>query len=287
MIMRSKVLSPRTGAACIVAVLVAALAFGFAPRILAQSSRYGPPSRALVQVLRSIQALNWARTTSLQDWARGAAQPPSNPFFPQEHVEVQIGSLARSDRSAVLSWLRGEGRTHLYRRGASDTEIGPCKKPIDNASCASHVFETTQRTLQFALAPTDPASNIEIERGFAVVSKDGTEEVHCLTFKNVATKTATQVTFGWSYYAHGGAGEPLEHGTNVRTGTFSPGITIAGPSDYSGYQDATSGIGHSGLKDNCWKTKSQVARLSAVQAGTLAMTVRSVQYADGTSWTAP
>lgn len=284
MIMRSKQVSLRAAVAW--TALALALTFGLgAARGVAQSSRYGDPSTALVHVLRSIQKLDWPRTTSLQDWARGAATTPSNPFFPHERVEVQINALRSSDRNAVLAWLRGEGREHLYRRGASDTDIGPCKKPIDSASCSAHVFETTMRTLQFALGAPQPESNIEVEGGFAVVTKDGTEEVHCLSFKNVSPKTATQVTFGYTLYAHNGT-EALEHGTNVRSGTFSTGITIAGPKDYSGYKDATSGIGHSGLKDNCWKTSTKVAKLSTIQAGTLALRVRAVQYADGTSWAA-
>ena len=280
--MRPTLTTPRL-AAVVLCALVVALAAA-APLHAA----YGrSPSYALVQVLRAVQNLNVSRALSLMDWARGSAEPPSNPFFPQEHVEVQIAALQRADRDALIAWLRGQGRGRLYARNASDADIGPCKRPIDNAACSDSQHggaASNVRSLHFALGTgaSPVESGIEIEGGFAAVTKDGLTEVHCLSFKNVAAKTATSVTFGYRLLSK--ESETLDSGSDTRSGTFSPGITIAGPSDYGAYKSAT---GHRGLQDNCWATTTKVARMAALQAAYLTARVSAVTFADGSSWRAP
>jgi hypothetical protein len=243
------------------------------------------PSYALLNALNAVQSLSGGSLLAVQSWAQNSDGSPPNPVFSDsDRVEAQIAALRPGDKAAVISWLAGGGRGKLYTQGATDAQIGKCLFPIDPPSCSSGPSASPSpnyRTLPFALAPNAAdAGGIAIERGFAVVSNDGTSETHCLSFKNVESKIAVAVTFEYQLSTHGG--DVLFTGTNVRAGTFSPGIEIAGPASYSDFQSAM----NRDLKNNCWTTSSSLANVALLRAAFMTIQVKGVRYEDGSTWSA-
>ena len=250
---------------------------------------YNPyPSYALINALTAIQSLNSGQAGQLQFWAQqGNLQPPNPIVTPVDQIEAQIAAMYPPDRNAIVAWLTGGGRGALYTRNVTDAQIGACKFPIDPPSCAGGAPPTTQptdwRTIPFALAPgADTSSGIVIDGGFAVIKNDGTAETHCLTFRNTSAKTAVEVTFRYSLY--GASDNMLSNNTNVRAGTFSTGITIAGPPTFSDYQTAKGGVGNRDRLQNCWATNAGIANLGYLQALYMAIQVSGVKYDDGSVW---
>jgi hypothetical protein len=250
---------------------------------------YNPyPSYALLNALTAIQNLASGQAGQLQFWAQqGNFQPPNPIFTPVDQIEAQIAAMSPPERTAIVSWLIGGGRGALYARNVTDAQIGPCKFPIDPPSCAGGTPPTTQptdwRNIPFALAPgADTSNGIAIDGGFAVIKNDGTAETHCLTFRNTAQKTAVEVTFRYQLY--GASDNMLSNSTSVRTGTFSTGITIAGPASFSDYQTAKGGVGNKDRLQNCWSTNNGIANLSYLQANYMAIQVVGVKYDDGSTW---
>lgn len=250
---------------------------------------YNPyPSYALLNALTAIQNLSSGQAGQLQFWAQqGNFQPPNPIFTPVDQVEAQIAAMYPPDRTAIASWLIGSGRGALYARNVTDAQIGPCKFPIDPPSCAGGTPPTSQpadwRTIPFALAPgADTSNGIAIDGGFAVIKNDGTGETHCLTFRNTNQKTAVEVTFRYQLY--GTSDNMLMNSTSVRTGTFSTGITIAGPASFSDYQTTKNGVGNKGMLQNCWSNSTGIANLAYLQANYMAIQVVGVKYDDGSTW---
>jgi len=252
---------------------------------------YPYPSYALLTAINAVQSLSVGDASQLQSWVRqGNFQPPNPVFTSLDQVKAQIAALTPPDRNAIATWISGGGRGGLYARNVTDQQIGPCKFPIDPASCTSGSASPSPqnpdwRSIPFALAPgASPASNISIDGGFAVVRNDGTAETHCLTFRNTSTKTATAVTFSFSLY--GASDNMLSTVTNVRNGMFSSGITISGPTTFSDYTSNKNGVGNKDALQNCWTTNSGIANLAFLQATYTTIQVTAVTYSDGTSWPA-
>ncbi|MBV8221799.1 MAG: hypothetical protein JO293_00385 [Candidatus Eremiobacteraeota bacterium] len=253
------------------------------------------PSYALLQALSATQSLSTGDASQLQAWARQGTFQPPNPVFTQlDQVEAQITALAPPDRNAIATWLTGGGRGALYARNATDQQIGSCKFPIDPPSCTSgggpvpNPSPTDWRSVPFALAPgANDASGVAIDGGFAAVKNDGTAEAHCLTFRNTNQKTAVAVTFTYALY--GPSDNMLTNGNDIRSGTFSNGITIAGPKSLSDYQTLRNGVGNKDALQNCWTQSSGIANLAFLQATYVTVQVTSVRFDDGSSWppTAP
>jgi hypothetical protein len=246
------------------------------------------PSYALLNALNAIQNLSSGQAGQLQFWARqGNLQPPNPIITPVDQIEAQIAAMSPPDRNAIAAWLTGGGRGALYARNVTDAQIGPCNFPIDPPSCSGAAPPSSQptdwRNITFALAPgADTASGIAIDGGFAAVRNDGTAETHCVSFRNTSQKTAVEVTF--SYQLYGGSDNMLTNGTSVRSGTFSTGITIAGPPSFSDYQSAKQGIGNKDRLQNCWSNSSGIANLAYLQANYLTIQVIGVKYDDGSVW---
>jgi hypothetical protein len=250
------------------------------------------PSYALLQALTAAQGLSVGDAGQLQAWVRqGSFQPPNPVFTSLDQVEAQIAALSPPDRNAIATWLNGGGRGALFARNVTDAQIGPCKFPIDPPSCSSGSPSAPTpnpdwRNIPFALAPgANDASGIAIDGGFAVVKNDGTGEVHCLTFRNTSAKTAVIVTFGYQIF--GTSDNLLNNGVNQRSGTFSTGITIAGPAKYSDYTSLRGGVGNKDALQNCWSQTSGLANIGFLQANYMTIQVNAVKYDDGTSWPAP
>ena len=217
----------------------------------------------------------------MQNWVRQGTFQPPNPVFTQlDQVEAQIAALTPPDRSAIATWLTGGGRGALYARNATDQQIGACKFPIDPPSCTSGGGGASPNP-----QPTDWRSvPFAIDGGFAAVKNDGTAEVHCLTFRNTNQTTAVSITFTYALY--GASDNMLSNGVNVRSGTFSSGISINGPKTLSDYQSLRNGVGNKGALDNCWTQSSGIANLSYLQATYVTVQVTGIRFDDGTSWPA-
>jgi len=249
------------------------------------------PSYALLQALTAVQNLGAGEVGQVQAWVRqGGFQPPNPVFTNVDQVEAQIAAMSPPDRNAIATWLNGGGRGALYARNVTDAQIGPCKFPIDPPSCSSGspsgpTPSPDWRNIPFALAPgANDASGIAIDGGFSVVKNDGTGEVHCLTFRNTAQRTAVNVTFVYQIY--GTSDNLLNNGVNMRSGTFSSGITIAGPAAFSDYQTLRGGVGNKDALQNCWSQTSGLASIAFLQANYMTIQVNAVKYDDGTSWPA-
>lgn len=266
----------------------------FVAALVATTSAQGyypyPPSYALLQALSATQALSIGDAQQLQNWVRQGTFQPPNPVFTQlDQVEAQIAALTPPDRSAIATWLSGGGRGALYARNATDQQIGACKFPIDPPSCTSgggaspNPQPTDWRSVPFALAPgANDASGIAIDGGFAAVKNDGTAEVHCLTFRNTNPKSAVSITFTYAFY--GASDNMLSNGVNMRSGTFSSGISIGGPKNLSDYQTLRGGVGNKDALQNCWMQSSGIANLSYLQATYVTVAVTAVRFDDGTTW---
>jgi hypothetical protein len=249
---------------------------------------YPQPSYALLNALTAVQGLSVGDATQLQSWARsGNLRPPSPIFTSLDQVEAQIAAMSAPEQNAIVAWINGGGRGALYARNVTDSQIGPCKFPIDPPSCSSGSAPNKQtsdwRSIPFALGPgANAASGIAIDGGFAVVKNDGTAETHCLTFRNTSPKTATAITFGYQLY--GASDNLLNAGSTQRTGTFSTGVAIAGPASFSDYTSVKSGVGNKDTLQNCWSQTSGLANIAFLQATYMTIQVTSVNYSDGTTW---
>jgi hypothetical protein len=250
---------------------------------------YNPyPSYALLNALNAIQNLSSGQAGQLQYWAQqGNLQPPNPIFTPVDQIEAQIAAMSPPDRNAIVAWLTGGGRGSLYARNVTDAQIGQCKFPIDPPSCSGAAQPTSQQTdwrnIPFALAPGASTGNgIAIDGGFAAVRNDGSALTYCVTFRNTDQKTAVEVTFNYQIY--GNSDNMLTNGTSVRSGTFSTGITIAGPASFSDYQTARGGVGNKDTLQNCWSNSSGIANLAYLQANYMTIQVMGVKYEDGSVW---
>jgi hypothetical protein len=268
--------------AVLLLAVVAALAI-VTPRPLAAA-----PSPALGRVLSSLRNLSNSQFDNVVRWARSGAPRPSTlgkPSFqipPEEWVEVGILDLHAPDRQAVLDWLRGGGRSALYARGASDSDIGP-RRP-GTVGPAATPTPNPWRLLEFG-SPTlggPPQGNIAILGGWAAVKRDGRGAHACVSFKNVGSLTATRVLVEFPMIDDAGA--QLGDVQMDRRGTFSTGIDINGWDSLKSWQ---SGLGHRGFNDNCAGVNTGVAALPLLAARYATYRIMRVEYADGTAWTPP
>lgn len=91
----------------------------------------------------------------------------------------------------------------------------------------------------------------------------------CVSFKNVAPKSASFVRFTFRFNDQ--LGEPLREAILVRTGSFGPGINIEGKMSVMG--------GNSDSFNNC--TNFQ---MTSIQPSLLIVDVTEVRFEDGTAW---
>jgi hypothetical protein len=127
-----------------------------------------------------------------------------------------------------------------------------------------------------------PQGKIALLGGWAAVKRDGQGAVICVSFKNEAAVTATRVVFRFSILGRSGAS--LGELELDRRGEFSSGTDING---WSSLSDSQGGLGHRGYSDNCKILNSGVASQPLLSAHSVTYAITRVDYADGTSWTAP
>jgi hypothetical protein len=244
--------------------------------------RYSP-SQALVNVLVTLRNLSDSSFQQVVWWAPNPSDPGITvPDW--NNAEHHIMQLKRKDRDAVLSWLNGNGRTALYERGATDRLIGP-QRIADNGLVTRNtpapatqyrIMPLTSPTLNTASTP----SSIQITGGFALVKKDATKAVICLSFVNRAATAANSVHFAFPLIDN--QGNTVATLTMTRTGTFSPNIAINGPKDADTY--LSGGIGPRSAYDNCLVSTPGTAALPLAQTRFVTYKVTGVQYSNGTSW---
>lgn len=242
-------------------------------------------SDALVQSLAALRSLSGSDFSMVRMWASSPSQPGST-FMSWQAAEAQILALEKSDRDAVLSWLRGNGRGALYARGATDAMIGGSRWPIDTG----YVPATPPPTVDWRAVPfisgtmSGPSpGGIAIRAGWAAVKKDATSEVHCISFTNTSAKTAIEITFTYSFLDNANAS--LASLMSVRTGEFSPNVAIDGPATLAAYFDIKAGKQNPrSLLDNCWSFTGGTGQLPLLRARYVTFAAASVKYSDGSVW---
>lgn len=244
--------------------------------------RYSP-SQALVNSLVTLKNLSDSSFQQVVWWAANPSDP--NITVPDwNKAEHQIMQLKRKDRDALLSWLNGNGRQALYERGATDTLIGP-QRIADSGFVNS---TTPSPSAQYRIMPlTTPALNtasspsgIQITRGFALVKKDASRAVVCLSFVNHATNAANAVEFAFPLIDK--QGDTVATLTFTRKGTFSPNIAINGPTDANAYLNGA--FGPRAAYDNCLVSAPGAAALPFARTRFVSYKVTGVRYANGTAW---
>jgi hypothetical protein len=229
------------------------------------------PSGELGSVLSSIRDLFSSDFGHLVDWAKHDAPMPENPVFSLEKTEAAIDDLNGDDRDAVLSWLRGNGRSKLHDRGASDADIGPTRGRIESAPATPNPY----RSIPLASDSLDaaPQQQLQILGGFAAVKKDGTGAVVCISFKNLDARVAHHVVVDFPVLGEGGAIAGTL--TLDRTGEFSPNVDIHSFASLSAWQ---SGMGPRSQNDGCVVKNLPTAAIPLLQARAVGYKVTRVEY---------
>jgi hypothetical protein len=122
-------------------------------------------------------------------------------------------------------------------------------------------------------------SNVDVTHGFAAVRNDGTEGLACVSFVNRNAKVATEVDVDLEILDALGyirRVEPLR-----LSGTFQPGAEIGGPQSVEEVQSARQNCAIDGERSLSDPTDPFSA------ANAVVYSVRSVRFADGTSWSEP
>ena len=256
------------------AIIIVAGFFAFSPAVARADA-----SQAFRNVLSEMRGLSRSDFDAVTVLARsGAPQPFMTAFQPQQ-TQGDILNLGSDDRSAVLYWLRGSGRSALYARGATDSEIGsrePRTGPVPTPT------PNPWRNLPLATASLDGnvQGSIKVIGGFAAARRDGQGAIACVSFENVSSKVATDVVFEFPLLSE--SGRELGTLTLNRTGTFSPNIGIYSFGALSDWQNGS--LGPSSRNDNCVRRDLGTAALPIIEARLVGYRVTKVVYSDGTSW---
>jgi hypothetical protein len=257
----------------VVAVLLALAAIPVAAR----------PSQGLVNTLATLRNLSDSSYQQVVWWASSPSDP-SITVPDWNNAEHQIMKLGRKDRDAVLAWLSGNGRQALYNRGVTDATIGPQRIADAGFPNPSPTSDTSQYRIMPLTSPTLIAattpSEIQVTGGFAIVKKDATKAIVCLSFVNLAPNVANLVQFAFPLVDKGG--NTVATLTFNRQGTFSPNIAINGPSDANAYLNGA--FGPRAAYDNCLVSSPSTAALPFAQTRFVSYKVTGVHYADGSRW---
>jgi hypothetical protein len=194
--------------------------------------------------------------------------------------------LPRPSPSDEPATIYHSGSSHTESSSSSDTFTVSTPSPTPSASAKPTPSPTPNPWRQITvatktLAPSNEGA-IEVLGSFAAARLDGTSAAACISFKNTDPRTATRVLFEFALFDGNGA-----HVGSLeldRKGTFSTGIAIDG---YHTLAEWASGGGNRGYADNCTRLSANMAALPILQAKYATYIVKRVEYADGTSWSAP
>lgn len=236
--------------------------------------------------LDKMRYLSDSAFASLVHWARSGATSAKigDPAWNVEFELTDHRGLDEPDRQALLTFLRGGGRSALHARGATDSQIGsrnPANVPPPTP--APTPTPNPYRSLEFGSPTLGGATSgkITVLGGWAAVKRDGRGARACISFKNTDSRTATRVLF--QFPISNQAGAVLAKLELDRRGTFSPGIDIHSWGSLEGWQQTQ----HRGYEENCTSISEGVAALPLLTARFATYHIARVEYADGTSWTAP
>ncbi len=261
--------------------LLAAIAVALVVAFAAQRPEPVRASAPIYQALDSLKSLDANGFAKVVHWASNGASPVYGAMRDYQYAEAGINALPNNQRRAILQWLTGNGREALYAQGVSDSDIGSRRPGADYA--AATPTPDPYRDLKLVTDSFDEPSSgpITVINGFGAAKRDGTSATVCVSFKNNAPQPATSVTFAFSLKDNNG--RTLGHLELERTGTFSTGIGIYTWDSYQSWRTQT----HKGFAENCATRNSGVAAMPILEARVATYHVRSVTFADGTSWNAP
>jgi hypothetical protein len=240
-------------------------------------------SRELLNVLSMINQLSDANFGSVIRWARSGAPSPGWAMYDPQRTESYILGLRNDDRSAVLSWLTGSGRWALYARGANYNQIGWRDVTAYGAATPTPA-PFPWRELDFASATLDGGvqGGVDVTGGFGAARRDGTSVIACVSFKNVAQKTANRVVFDFALLDNNG--QRLGELTFDRRGEFSPNVGIH---TYLNFAQWAGGLVNNGYAQNCKELKRSTMMIPVREARMVGYRIVYVGYDDGTNWSAP
>lgn len=263
----------------ILAVALLALAMAFAT-----STAYGrAPAGSLVDTLATLRDLGSGSFQQVVWWSSNP-RDTSLTVPDWNRAEHEIMQLRTADRDAVIAWLQGRGRQALYDRGATDAMIGPRRSQADNRAPSTPKPAREYRTMPLESThlrgAAAPHSGIDVIGGFAMIKKDATKAIVCLSFKNVAPQAAKSVHFEFPLYD--ASGDHVGTLQFTRRGTFSPNVAIEGPKSADGYFDP--GFSSRSMFENCLVSDQQTAALPLRRTHSVGYRVVRVEYADGSVW---
>jgi len=251
--------------------------------VVALSASQAPqPARAsapIYQALDSVKNLSDASFAKVVAWAKQGGPAVFAPVWDYQQAEAGINGLAASQRWAMLQWLSGNGRGALYAQGVTNSDIGRNRPGADYPVATP--TPDPWRQVQFATDTFDaaPSGPIQVSAGIAGAKRDGTSIVACVTFANTAPQAATDILFAFTI--KDGNGDTVGTMRLDRKGTFSTGIGIHTWDSYASWRAQS---GNRGYNDNCVKKESGVAALPVLEARFITYSVKSVTFADGTTW---
>lgn len=243
------------------------------------------PSGQLVQTLSTLRRLDTGSFQQVVWWAPNP-QDPGITVPDWNNAEHQIMQLPRPDRDAVLYWLNGHGRQRLYNRGATDAMIGPRRPSIEGGGPAPATpsplakYRTLQLTSDTLRGSTPPPSGVNVTSGFALIAKDGTKAIVCVSFVNQGTVAANTIHF--SFPLIDAQGDTVGAIDFKRDGLFSPNIAIDGPASAQSYFDP--GLSNRGAFSNCVTSNQGTAALPLLQTRYVTYKITGVTYTNGSAW---
>jgi len=137
-------------------------------------------------------------------------------------------------------------------------------------------------TVNALLNQPPDGSGIEILRGFGAVPDGGSDIDVCIAFRNKGTKTATRIDM--LYTLMGADGRTFGDLPFVRKGEFSPGVEVQ-TFTFTQFATLMAPTNH-GFWDNCVFHKTKTPPVFNPAMYLIIYRVTSVEYADGTRWSA-
>jgi hypothetical protein len=267
----------RRAVAGFVALLAVAIVLYISP------AAHADASSALQNVLSELQSLSNTQFGEVVTWAQSGKPFPNFVDPSTSQAETDILHLMFDDRSAVFSWLNGNGRDALYARGATQDEIGPNRPGADYPASTPTPSPTPNPWRSIPLASQtlggDTQHRIRITSSFAAVAVDGSGFVACFSFVNTAPLVATEVDVSIPIYD--GNGSALGAISFQRTGTFSPNIGIDSYASLNDWQNPA--FGPRSMMDGCIQKSYGSAQLPLLRANYASYVITRVQYQDGSS----
>ena len=211
-------------------------------------------------------------------------EPTMEPAAIEPTTEPTVRPTEASTSEPATIYTQGSSHSESSSSTTTLTIGTPSPTASPSASPKPSPTPNPWRQITVATKTLSPSSEgaIEILSRFAAARRDGKSAAACVSFKNTDTRTATRVLFEFALID--GNGSHIGSLALDRKGTFSTGVAIEG---YRTLSDWSSGGGNRGYSDNCTTLTRDMAALPILSAQFATYIVKRVDYADGTSWSAP